>query len=295
MEYDVSRMDPGYRFTIHGASFIGSPRSGTVLFVTKKVRKLLENLKDAEECLIFAETGLDIPEEFRKKNCFVTADDPQRAYAEFALEFRKEEAERERQRKWTQTPEGAWLGENVTLGTGCVLEPGCRIGHDVVLGDGAFIGAGSTVVHAEIGKGFGCLDRCSVGLDAFFMAEGETRFRIPSFGKVFIGDHVDLSANVIIERGFNSDTRIGDNTKIDSNVCVGHDAVLGKNVVITCGASLAGLVTVGDDVYIGMNAAVKQRLSIGDRATVGMGAVVISNVKADTKVFGNPAVKFGIG
>ena len=218
MEYDVSRMDPGYRFTIHGASFIGSPRSGTVLFVTKKVRKLLENLKDAEECLVFAETGLDIPEEFRKKNCFVTADDPQRAYAEFALEFRREESERERQRKWTQTPEGAWLGENVTLGTGCVLENGCRIGHDVVLGDGAFIGAGSTVVHAEIGKGFGCLDRCSVGLDAFFMAEGENRFRIPSFGKVFIGD----------------------------------------------------------------------------RATVGMGAVVISNVKADTKVFGNPAVKFGI-
>lgn len=295
MEYDVSRIDDKYRFTVHGASFIGAPRSGTVLFVTRKVRKLLDNLADVEGCLVFAESGLEIPEAYRKNNCFVTAEDPQLAYAEFAVEALKEERKREAAREYTLTPGGYWLGENVTLGSGCVIEPGCRIGHDVVLGDGARIGFGSSILHTEAGKDFGCLDRCSIGIDAFFMAEGENSFRIPSFGKVYIGDHVDLSANVIVERGFNSDTRIGNNVKIDSNVCIGHDVVLGENTQITCGVSIAGLVNVGKDVYIGMNAAVKQRLSIGDRAVVGMGAVVISNVKEDTKVFGNPAVKFGIG
>lgn len=295
MEYDVSRVDPGYRFTVHGASFIGAPRNGTVLFVTRKVRRLLDNLRDAENCLVFAETGLDIPEAYRQHNCFVMADDPQLTYATFALEMQKEERIRESARQWTLTPERYWLGENVTMGAGCVIEAGCRIGHDVILGDGARIGFGSSIYHARIGDDFGCLDRTSVGIDAYFMAEGDPPFRIPSFGSVIVGNHVDLSSNVIIERGFNSDTYIGDNTKIDSNVCIGHDVRMEGNISITCGASIAGLVNIGKDVYIGMNAAVKQRLSIGEGAMVGMGAVVVSNVSAGAKVFGNPAVKFGIG
>ena len=125
------------------------------------------------------------------------------------------------------------------------------------------------------------------------MAEGESTFRIPSFGKVYIGNHVDISSNVTVERGFNSHTIIKDNTKIDSNVCIGHDDIIGTNVVITAGASIAGLVTIGNDVYIGLNATIKQRLSIGDGALIGMGSVVIANVKEQLNVFGNPAVKFG--
>ena len=290
MEYDVSRIDPKYRFAVRGASFIGEPRNGTALFVTRKVRRLLANLENAEECLVFAETGLEIPDAYRRKNCFVMAEDAQLAYAKFALELAAEERAREARRTYTLTSGGYWLGENVTLGADCVIEQGCRIGHDVVIGDGARIGFGSSILHTEAGKDFGCLDRCSVGIDAFFMAEGEESFRIPSFGKVLIGNRVDLSANVIIERGFNRDTVLRDDVKIDSNVCIGHDVRVGENTFMTCGASIAGLVDIGKDVYIGMNAAVKQRLAIGDRAVVGMGSVVISNVKADTKVFGNPAV-----
>ena len=294
MEYNVSKINPDYNFIIRGASFIGNPVDGTFMFVTKRVKRMLDNLKDRSNCLVFAEEGLEIPSDYEKNNCIIYAKDPQLAYAEFALEVKALNDEVESRRKYTLTPEGYYLGENVKLGDNVIIEPGCRIGHDVIIGDNSYIGYGSTIYNAEIGNNFRCLDRTSVGIEAFYMADGETRFRIPSFGKVIIGNNVELSSNVTVERGFNSNTIIKDNTKVDSNVCLGHDDILGENVVITSGASIAGLVTVGDNVYIGMNATIKQRLSIGNNAMVGMGAVVISNVKEGISVFGNPAVKFGL-
>lgn len=293
MEYNVSQINPQYNFVITGVSYIGKPVVGTVLFVTKKVKHLLKNLESVRSCLVFIQKGIDIPEEYKKGNCFIISDDPQLDYACFAVKLSQIEKEIDRNRKYTLTPGGYYIGENVKLGENVVIEPCCKIGHDVIIGDNAYIGFGSTINNAEIGRNFSCQERSTIGVDAFFMAEGENKFRIPSFGKVYIGNHVDISSNVTIERGFNSHTVIKDNTKIDSNVCLGHDDIIGEDVVITSGASIAGLVTIGKNVYIGMNATVKQRLTIGEGALIGMGSVVISNVKEGISVFGNPAVKFG--
>ena len=293
MEYNVSQIKPEYDFSITGVSYIGKPIDKTVLFITKKVKNLLGNLKLNKNCLVFIQIGIDIPEEYKINNCFVICEDPLLEYAKFALELSQIEKENERNRKYTLTPEGYYIGENVQIGENVVIEPSCRIGHDVIIGDNAFIGFGSTILNAEIGNSFVCQDRSAIGVDAFFMAETENKFRIPSFGKVYIGNYVDISSNVTVERGFNSHTIIKDNTKIDSNVCIGHDDIIGENVVITSGASIGGLVTIGKNAYIGMNATVKQRLNIGDDTLIGMGAVVISNVKEGISVFGNPAVKFG--
>lgn len=294
MEYNVFQINPEYSFVISGVSFIGKPVDGTVLFITKKVKNLLKNLNSIKNCLVFIQDGIDIPDDYKKRNCFIVSEDPQLDYARFALKLKQIEKEKERNRIYTLTSEGFYIGENVKLGSNVVIEPNCRIGHDVVIGDNAFIGFGSCIDNAEIGDNFVCQGRSAIGVDAFFMAEGENKFRIPSFGKVYIGNYVDLSSNVTIERGFNSHTVIKDNTKIDSNVCIGHDDIIGESVVITSGASIAGLVSIGKNVYVGMNATVKQRLSIGDDAMIGMGSVVISNVKNGISVFGNPAVKFGV-
>lgn len=294
MEYNVSQINPEYSFIITGVSYIGDPVDGTVLFITKKIKKLLGNLNSNKNCLVFIQEGIEIPDQYKKENCFFICEDPQLEYARFTLKLSQIEKEKDKKRKYTLTPGGYYLGENVKLGENVVIEPYCRIGHDVIIGDNAFIGFGSTILNAEIGGHFDCQGRSAIGVDAFFMAEGENKFRIPSFGKVYIGNYVDISSNVTIERGFNNHTIIKDNTKIDSNVCIGHDDVIGENAVITSGASIAGLVNIGNNVYIGMNATIKQRLSIGDGAMIGMGAVVISNVKEEINVFGNPAVKFGV-
>lgn len=294
MNYNVSQLNPEYDFTITGVSFIGKPVDGSVLFVTKKIKALLKNLNSIRNCLVFIQIGIDIPESYKKYNCFIISEDPQLDYARFAVKLNQIEKEKDQKRKFTLTPGGYYIGENVKLGNNVIIEPGCRIGHDVVIGDNSFIGFSSDINNAEIGKSFVCQGRSAIGVDAFFMADGENKFRIPSFGKVYIGNNVDISSNVTIERGFNSNTHVNNGAKIDSNVCIGHDVIVGENVVITSGASIAGLVTIGKNVYIGMNAAVKQRLSIGDGAMIGMGSVVISNVKEGISVFGNPAVRFGV-
>lgn len=293
MVFNVNQINPEYDFDITGVSYIGKPVDGTVIFITRKVKNLLNKLSSKRDCLVFIQEGIEIPTEYKKCNCFVISEDPQLEYAHFALKLSQIEKEKDRNRKYTLTPEGYYIGENVKLGKNVIIEPCCNIGHDVIIGDNAYIGFGSSITNAEIGANFVCQGRSAIGVDAFFMAEGEKKFRIPSFGKVYIGNHVDISSNVTVERGFNSHTIIMENTKIDSNVCLGHDDIIGENVVITSGASIAGLVTIGKNVYIGMNATIKQRLSIGDGALIGMGSVVISNVKEGISVFGNPAVKFG--
>lgn len=294
MEYNISQIDSNYDFIVRGASFIGNPRNNTILFVTAKVKKLLANLNGCEECLVFAEEGIEIPELLKARNCFIMAKDPQLEYANLAVEIEKEEKIKDKAKKYSLTEGGYYIGENVSLGKNSYIEPNCLIGHDVVIGDNAHIGFGSTIKNAVIGNDFSCNDYTCVGTDAFFMAEGERKFRIPSFGKVIIEDNVDLSCSVIIERGFNSDTVIGQNTKIDSAVVIGHDVCLGENVVITCGANIAGLVNVGNDTFIGMNATIKQRLNIGEKAMIGMGSAVMTKVKDNVSVLGNPAHKFGL-
>lgn len=289
MEYKVSQIDKAYDFTVYGTSFIGNPRDNTILFVTAKVERMLEKLEDCKECLVFAEKGLEIPESLKASNCFIMVDDPQLEYAYLAVEIAKEEKRKNQERKYTLTEGGYYLGENVTLGSNCFIEPGCRIGHDVVIGDNAYIRFGSTICNAVIGNDFACSEYSCIGIDSFYMSEGEKSFRIPSFGKVIIKDNVDVSCNVIIERGFISDTIIGNNNKFDSAVIIGHDSCLGDNVVVTSETSVAGLVNIGDDAYIGMNSTVKQFVNIGANAVIGMGTNVVADVPEGVTVIGNPA------
>ena len=288
MRYSVKELDANYDFEITGVSFIGEPKNGTALFVTRKMRNQLANMKERENCLIFGELGMEIPQEIREKNCVLLSADPLMAYGHLAQILAAQEAE---SRPLTLMPGGYYLGENVKLGQDVRIEPGCLIDHGVEIGDGARIGLGTVIRHARIGRNFHCGEHTSIGTPAYFPSgDGDDAFRIPAFGQVIIGDDNDFGGSVIIERGFNKDTVIGNHAMIDAHVSIGHDVKIGDRVRIICGTSLAGLVTVGDDVYIGMNACVKQRLAIGDGAQIGMGAVVITRVRPGTKVFGNPAM-----
>ena len=292
MRYAVHELDSRYDFEITGVSFIGDPRDGTALFVTAKMEKQLIKLLDHRHCLVFAETGLSVPEEITRENCILFSDSPLTAYGRFAQKEAEKEEQLQNKRCRTLTSGGYYVGENVRIGEGSVIEPGCLIDHDVEIGADAKIGFGSVIRHAIIGDHFRCGAHARIGEDAFFPAgEDGQVFRVPSFGNVRIGNCVDLGSQVIIERGFNSQTVLHDQIMIDAGVCIGHDDMIGECVRIACGVRLAGLVTVGEDVYLGMNASVKQRLNIGKGAVVGMGSVVLSQVPENTSVFGIPARK----
>ena len=111
----------------------------------------------------------------------------------------------------------------------------------------------------------------------------------PAVGGVRVGANVDVFPHVNIDNGIERDTVIGDHSKIDRGVQVGHDAIIGRANIVCAGAEVGGYCETGDRVYIGMGALIKPRVRIGDDAIIGMGAVVKQDVPAREVWDGNPA------
>lgn len=106
-----------------------------------------------------------------------------------------------------------------------------------------------------------------------------------------IGDYVDIGINTVIDDGSYRDTIIGDGTKIDNLVHIGHNAVIGEHCLIVAGTVIGGSVQVGSFTYIGMNVSVKDHVKIGTHCIIGAGSVVIKDVDDYSIIAGNPAKK----
>lgn len=295
MHYNVKEICENYNFEISGVSFIGTPKDESMLFVTNKVKNMISNLIGHRNCLVFVETGIEVPDNLKEDNCILVVDDPQSEYAKLALKIEKLEKENSKNKKYKYTHEGYYIGENVIIGEGTIIECGCIIDHNVIIGKNSYIKAGTVIKNAIIGDNFECFERVVIGTDSFFIAKNDgEEMRIPSFGRVIIGKNVSVGAGTVIERGFNGDTQLRDNVKMDGNISIGHDDIICEHVKITAGATLAGFVEVRKNSYIGMNATIKQRVIVEEEAMVGMGAAVIKNVKKGTTVFGNPMKQFNL-
>lgn len=297
MSYNVKKINSNYDFEIKGASYVGDPRDNTMMYISKKVEKLVGNIKEHRNCLVFIENGIEVEEELKKYNCFMFSDNPQLNYAKFATKFFNEKRTEEMKLGYTLTSGGYYVGDNVTIGKNAYIEPGVIIGHNVKIGDNATILAGAIIKHAIIGNDFLCNENAVVGDFSFTMAEDElgNKIRIPALGRVIIKNNVEIGACNDIAIGACGDTILEDNVKLDGLVHIGHEAYLGKNTEITAGVIVAGFVEMGEHTYIGVNASIKNRIVLGDNCIVGMGSNVTKGVGAATTVVGNPAKLFERG
>lgn len=294
MEYNVQRISSEYNFIVKGVSYIGNPKPNTAMYVSKKIFYLLENLRDMQECLVFVEDGMEVSDEVKLKNCFIYSKTPQLTYAKFVNGFAEEQYSREKVRKYRLTDEGYYLGENVQLGHDSYIEPGCLIGHDVVIGSNARICAGSIIKNAVIGDNVLINENAVVGSSGFTMTSDEegNLIRIPTLGKVYIGNSVEIGAHDNISCGSSGNTIIEDYVKLDALVHIGHDAYLSKNVEITACSVIGGFDWLGCHTYVGLNATVRNRIDLGNYSVVGMGSTVTKSVEAGITVVGNPARVF---
>lgn len=279
---------------IESVSYAGNPISNTAMYITKKVEHLLANLEKVDGCLVFAEENIEIPEELAAKHSFVKTKTPQRDYARYVNELADKKRARDDARNYTLTEGGYVIGENVTIGQNTLIEPGAFIGHDVVIGNNAVIKAGAKIRDTIAGDGFIACENCTVGTTGFTMADDEdgNKMRIPTLGKVVIGNNVEVGALSNISCGSAGNTVLEDNVKLDSLVHLGHDVFLGKNVEIPAGAILGGFCVLEEGAYVGVNATLRNRIHIGKNAFIGMGAVVTKSVEDGVTVVGNPAKPF---
>ena len=179
---------------------------------------------------------------------------------------------------------GAFIGRGSRIGANTVIGPGVQIGRDCVIGSNVTIGfalVGDRVkiyAGARIGEaGFGAAGSATGPID------------IPQLGRVIIQDGVTVGANSCIDRGAYDDTVIGENTKIDNLVMVGHNCVIGRNCLLAAHTGISGSVIVGDNVMFGGQAGVGDHLKIGEGARVAGGAGVLANIPPGETWSGYPA------
>ena len=120
-----------------------------------------------------------------------------------------------------------------------------------------------------------------------------TLLRVHSLGNVIIGDDVEIGAATTIDRSTLEATRIGNGTKIDNQVHIGHNVTIGEKCLIAGKVGIAGSTKIGDRVRIGGGVGISDHLTIGTEAIVGAGSGVGSNVPEKVFVSGFPAVPHG--
>jgi len=176
----------------------------------------------------------------------------------------------------------AWIGEYVVIEEGCVLGDNCSIGHhtvifhDTIIGNNVRMGANNTIG----GIGFG-----------YEKDENGRWEHVPHLGTVVISDNVEICDNTTVIRAALGKTFIGENTKIDSHVHVGHGVQLGSNSIVCAYSMLGGSALIGKDVWVAPCVSIINQGKVGDGAYLGMAAVVIRPVEPRTLYVGNPAKK----
>jgi UDP-3-O-[3-hydroxymyristoyl] glucosamine N-acyltransferase len=173
----------------------------------------------------------------------------------------------------------AVIGPNVEIGAGTVIGAGAIIAEGVRIGRDCNVGARTAIQCALIGNNVLIHPGCSIGQDGygfiFFGPDGH--LKVPQTGRVVIQNDVEVGAGTTIDRGSLRDTVIGEGTKIDNQVQIGHNVTIGRHCLLAAQIGLAGSLTIGDNVALGAKVGINNHLHIGDGAQV----TAMSAVKDD--------------
>jgi|GEM_PF-576202 len=176
------------------------------------------------------------------------------------------------------------IGQNTKIGNDVIIESNCSIGSNVSIGDNTHLKAGVRIEDdSQIGQH--CLIQANtvIGSDGFGFAFDTERTPIKKehFGRVIIGNCVELGSNCSIDKGAIGDTIIRDFVKFDNLVHIAHNCEIGAKSLIAANATIAGSVIIGEAVIIGGSVGIGDHVKIGDRAVIHSGSVISVNLEAN--------------
>lgn len=185
---------------------------------------------------------------------------------------------------------GAVIGPHAEIGSGTVIGANAVIGAEVRIGRDAAVGAGCTIANALIGDRVILHPGCRIGQDGFgFLRSDKGHTKIPQIGRVIIQDNVEIGAGTAIDRGALRDTVIGEGTKIDNLVQVGHNVTIGRHCIVVANSGIAGSCVLGDFVVLGASVGVADNAVIGEAAEIAAASGVHGHVPAGARWIGTPA------
>jgi UDP-3-O-[3-hydroxymyristoyl] glucosamine N-acyltransferase len=208
----------------------------------------------------------------------------------------------------------AIVAAGAQIGAGSVIGPQCYIGTDAVLGKNAYLRDHVSIgARVRIGDDFIAQPGARIGGDGFSFVtaepstveqtrktlgdRGDTKAqqwtRSHTLGSVTIGNDVECGMNCTVDSGTIRNTAIGDGSKLDNLVHLGHNVVVGKNCLLCGQVGIAGSVTIGDNVVLGGQVGVSDNITIGDGVIAGGGTKILSNAPAGRSLLGYPATEMG--
>jgi UDP-3-O-[3-hydroxymyristoyl] glucosamine N-acyltransferase len=259
-------------FIISGINEIHVVESGDIVFVDhpKYYQKALESA--ATTILINKE--VDCPE----GKSLLISDDPFRDFNKITNHFnpfinsKESIATSASIGKGTIVQPNVFIGNNVSIGKACLIHPNVTIYDNTVIGD-------NVVIHANT----------VLGADAFYYKNRPEGFdQLISGGRVILKDNVHIGASCTIDKGVTGDTTIGDGTKIDNQVHVGHDTKIGKKCLIASQTGIAGCVTIEDEVTLWGQVGTNSGITIGKGAVILGQTGVTKSIPGGKTYFGTP-------
>lgn len=188
---------------------------------------------------------------------------------------------------------GAIIGPEARIGRGSRIAAGAVIGYRVTIGRDCYVGPQASIMHTLVGNRVILHAGVRIGQDGFGFAMGrEGHLKVPQVGRVIIQDDVEIGANSAVDRGALKDTIIGEGTKIDNLVQIGHNVIIGRHCVIVGQVGISGSTELGDFVVMGGQSGAIGHIKIGSGAQIAGGSHPKGDVPPGAVLAGTPARPF---
>jgi UDP-3-O-[3-hydroxymyristoyl] glucosamine N-acyltransferase len=259
-------------YELKGINEIHMVRNGDLTFVDHP--KYYDKALRSQASVIIINKEVDPPQ---GKHLFIS-NDPFQDYNILTNQFRPFEKS------------GQSISSSAGIGKDTIIQPGCFIGNNVIIGDRCIIHSNVSIYdHCIIGNDCVIHANTVIGSDAFYFKKYSSEYsKMHSCGRVVIHDRVEIGASCSIDKGVSGDTVIGEGTKLDNQVHIGHDTVIGKNCLFAAQVGVAGVTTIEDDVILWGQVGVNKDLVIGKGAVVYAQSGVPSSLKGGKVYFGSP-------
>ena len=260
-------------FQVLGMNEIHVVERGDIVFVDHP--KYYDKALNSAATIVLINKEVDCPE----GKALLVSDDPFRDFNKLTDHF-----------KPFQSSSNS-ISATAKIGEGTVVQPNCFIGHNVTLGKNCIIHSNVSIYDdAVIGNNVTIHSGTVLGANAFYYKNRPEGFdRLKSGGRVVIKDHVDIGASCTIDRGVSGDTIIGEGSKLDNLIQVGHDTVIGKKCLIASQVGIAGCVVIEDEVTLWGQVGTTSGITIGKKAVVQGQSGVTKSIEGGKVYWGTPA------
>ena len=261
------------RFPVHGMNEIHVVERGDIVFVDHP--KYYDKALQSAATIVLINKNVECPE----GKALLISDDPFRDFNKLTRYF-----------KPFQSSNSA-ISESAKIGKGTIIQPNCFIGNNVTIGKNCIVHSNVSIYdNTVIGDNVIIHSGTILGADAFYYKKRPEGFdQLLSGGRVVIEDHVGIGALCTIDKGVTGDTRIGAGTKIDNQVHVGHDTVIGKKCLIAAQTGVAGCVVIEDEVTLWGQVGTTSGITISEKSVILAQSGVARSTEAGKVYFGSPA------